>query len=81
MPAVRSPDSIRSTLTSAGAMTLYMELYDSVSGALIARVIDPELSEDANFQTQGARITNKKAADEILRKWAQALSTHLGNLE
>jgi hypothetical protein len=81
MPAIRSPDAVRSTLTSAGGMTLYMELYDSATGALIARVIDPELSEDANFETQGARITNKKAADEILGKWARALSAHLGDIE
>jgi len=63
---------------SAGEMTLYMEMYDSATSTLIARVVDPEADDDG-FAKQANRVTNKAAADRILRHWAELLAKHLGN--
>ena len=41
-PDTMSPGMEVTLVASAGEMTLYMELYDSLSSELLARVIDPE---------------------------------------
>ncbi len=67
-------------IASAGQMTLYAELYDSVSGQLIATVTDPE--SDKGFGGIGIRAnraTNKAAEDEIVRRWADTLASHLSH--
>ena len=65
---------------SAGQMTLFMELYDSVSGSIIARVLDAQAS-DRHFAFEANRVTNKREADLILRQWADALRGHLGTVK
>ena len=62
---------------SAGQMTLYMELFDSATGAIIARVIDAKASDRA-FAFEATRTTNKAEADRILRGWARELASHIG---
>jgi len=64
---------------SAGSMTLYLELYDSVTSTLLARVIDPR-ADDRAFAQRASRVTNKSAADRILRHWADLLAQHLGTI-
>lgn len=70
----------RTLIRSAGAMTLYMELYDSATSTLIARVVDPQ-ADDQAFTEVANRVTNKAAADKILQSWADLLSTHLGTVK
>jgi hypothetical protein len=65
-------------VNSAGGMTLYMELYDSATSTLIARVVDPQADNDGLAQVAN-RVTNKAAADRILRQWAELLAKHLGD--
>lgn len=79
-PDVMSATRSRSFVTSAGSMTLYMELYDSVTSDLIAKVIDPEASDRGGFAMEANRVTNRSEADRILRKWASLLSSHLGTV-
>jgi hypothetical protein len=62
---------------SAGSMTLYMEMYDSATSKLLARVIDPE-ADDRGFAQAANRATNQQAADRLLRDWAELLAKHLG---
>jgi hypothetical protein len=57
-------------------MTLYLELYDSVSNTLLARAMDPKADRRGLAQSAN-RVTNKAAADRILRQWASALRAHL----
>jgi len=58
---------------SAGQMTLYLELYDSVTSDLIARLIDAEVDSGlGTIQWQNA-VTNRAAADRILKRWADRL--------
>lgn len=66
--------------SSAGSMTLYMELYDSTTNTLLARIIDPQYDEEAIAQRMNS-VTNMAAADRILTKWAKALSEHLGSAQ
>ena len=67
----------RVVVRSAGQMTLYMELFDSATGAIIARVMDAQAS-DHGFAMQANRVTNRAEADQILRGWAKELAEHLG---
>ena len=79
-PDLQSADLSRTYVTSAGSMTLYMELYDSVTGDIIAKVLDPQVS-DRGFRFEANRMTNKTEADRILRKWAGLLRSHLGTVQ
>ena len=63
---------------SAGSMTLYVEMYDSATSTLIARVVDPQ-SDKEGMAKVANRVTNKAAADRILRHWAELLAKHLGD--
>jgi len=67
-----------SFVASAGQMTLYMELLDGKTGDLIARVVDAEADRVGGYSN---RVTNKADADIILRRWATALSKHLGEVK
>jgi len=63
---------------SAGQMTLYLELFDSITSDLLARVIDPEAARNMGgafgWQTSASNLT---AADEILKKWSDTLLKYL----
>ena len=80
-PDVMSASRSRVYVTSAGSMTLYMELYDSVTGDIIARVLDPEAADRGGFAMEANRVTNRAEADRILRKWAGLLRSHLGTVQ
>lgn len=80
-PDMQSASMSRTYVSSAGSMTLYMELYDSVTGDIIAKVIDPEAADRGGFAMQANRVTNKTEADRILRKWAGLLRSHLGAVQ
>jgi len=82
---VNAPDTMSAGMTrtftaSAGQMTLYIELYDSVTNAIIARAIDPQADRGfGTFQISNS-VTNTADADRIIRKWADILRSHLGDL-
>jgi len=63
--------------TSAGQMTLYMELYDSTTDVLLARVIDPEESRDFGSFAVRNEVTNMADANRILKQWADTLGDFL----
>ncbi len=58
---------------SAGAMTLYLEFFDSVSSALLGRVVDRKNARDIGNIQMANRVTNKAEADRLFRKWAGLL--------
>ena len=80
---VTAPDLMRSdvrttVVRSAGQMTLHLELWDSATNTILARIMDPQ--EDESFGGMGrraSRVTNKAAMDDILRDWAGKLRKHL----
>lgn len=64
----------RTYTSSAGEMTLYVEIYDSVTGSLIAKALDRRAdNKNGQFYTWTNSVTNKAAADRILKGWAQIL--------
>ena len=79
-PDVRSASMSRTFVRSAGSMTLYLELYDSSTNTLLARVIDPQADREG-FAREANRMSNRVAADRILREWATLLASHLGELQ
>jgi hypothetical protein len=64
---------------SAGSATLYLELFDGVSGELLARVVDAEEAGDYGVATVRNSVTNRADAQRMLRKWADALGAYLQN--
>jgi hypothetical protein len=74
-PDTMTPGMSATFSASAGQMTLYMELFDSVTSEIIARVVDAEGGRDHGMIRN--RATNKAEADRILRKWADILRSHL----
>ena len=63
---------------STGQMTLYLELYDSVSSELLARVIDASAAggSGGSFGWQTS-VGNLMAADQILKQWSDRLEKYL----
>jgi hypothetical protein len=78
-PDILSASRTRTFVDSAGSMTLYMELYDATTETLLARVVDPQ-ADDPAWAQRADRVTNKAAADRILRDWAQLLTRRLGEV-
>jgi hypothetical protein len=56
--------------SSAGEMTLNMELYDSATHALIGRVIDRRKDYNSSFMTRSSSVTNRSEATRMMRQWA-----------
>jgi hypothetical protein len=79
---IEAPDSLSEVdqmtfSASAGQMTLYLELYDSVTSDILARIIDPESGQGMGRIQWQNEVTNKAEADKILKKWADILRKHL----
>jgi hypothetical protein len=73
-PETNAPGRTTQYITSAGEMTLYVELYDSMTGDLIAKAIDRQIDKENNrMYTWANSSTNKVAADLILNGWADIL--------
>ena len=77
---VNAPDTPRAGrsktyTTSAGEMTLYIELYDSITGDLIAKALDRRIDNPSRsgHYTWTNSVTNKAAANRILKGWATIL--------
>jgi len=71
-----TPTAGRSTTytSSAGEMTLYVEIYDSVTGDLLAKALDRRIdSAMGGYYTWTNSVTNKAAAERILKGWAEIL--------
>ena len=82
---VNAPDlmsaGINATVVrSAGQMTLFLELWDSSTNTLLARVMDAAADNDA-FAKQANRVTNTQAADRILSDWAHELRVRLDEIK
>lgn len=79
---IAAPDTMeagrtRSFSASAGQMTLFLELYDGVTGDLIARAVDPQQATDYGHVRIRNSVTNRADADRILKRWADTLGTFL----
>lgn len=73
-PETSEPGRRNNYVSSAGEMTLYIELYDSVTGDIIAKAMDRKADRrNDGFYTWANSVTNKAAAERILKGWATLL--------
>jgi hypothetical protein len=75
---VTAPDTMaagrgRTFATSAGQMTLFVELYDSATSELLARAIDRRSGRSSGPIEWQTGVSNRAQAEKILKKWASVL--------
>lgn len=80
-PDLMTPGMSETVVASAGSMTLYLELYDGKTQAIIARIIDPEAADNVGIAQVANRVTNTADFDRVLRRWAEILNSHLAQLK
>ena len=61
---------------SAGAMTIYLELWDSASNTILARVVDAR-ADPSVYGQRSSSVTNRAAAERMMRSWADELRSRL----
>jgi hypothetical protein len=79
---VTSPDTMEggaTYATSTGHATLTLELFDSVSSELLARVIDTQAGGETSPIGGSNKGVNQEDANRIMTKWAKLLATSLQN--
>ena len=73
-PDLGLAENVYTLTATAGVATLYIELYDSVSGAILARIIDRQAATNTNNTLRYAnKFTNREAATKMLSDWAGLL--------
>ncbi len=81
VPDASSAGRSRTYTTTAGSATLYIELYDSVTGDILARAVDKKVARNAGgYVTYTNRVTNRADARKMLGKWAELLRDKLDEL-
>jgi len=76
-PDLMSPGRSATFVQSAGTMTIYLELWDSASNTILARVIDAQADPNVYGGQQSSSVTNRAAADRMMRNWADELRGRL----
>lgn len=78
-PALNSPGMSRTYTADPGQMTLYLELYDSVSSAILAKAMDAQdAGRAAPTMSYSTGVNNIAAADRVLKRWANEIAGHFG---
>jgi hypothetical protein len=80
-PDIMTAGMSQTVVASAGSMTLYLELYDGKTNAIIARIIDPEAADNVGLAQVANRVTNTADFDRVLRRWAEILNKHLAQVK
>jgi hypothetical protein len=77
-PDTRQTGRSRTYTAETGAATIYLELFDSLSGATIGRAIDRQSAgQTRTFATVANRVTNRADARRVFVGWADQLVTFL----
>jgi len=72
-----SPGRTRSYTESAGRMTLKLQLFDSVTGDLIAMASDRREAPRRGYMQWTTSATNRAEARQMMQRWAKALRERL----
>lgn len=80
-PDLMTAGMSQSFVASTGSMTLYLELYDGKTQAIIARIIDAEAGNDGGIAEVANRVTNTADFDRIVLRWAKQLNSHLAQVK
>jgi hypothetical protein len=79
-PDVRSAGRSRTYTATGGAATLYLELFDSLSGEIVGRAADRRGARNTGgFATASNRVTNRADARREFRVWAGTLVAFLNS--
>ena len=76
-PDTGAPGMSRTFVVSAGQMTLLLELYDSETGAVLARVVDRQEGRNAGRMQISNSVMNAGEAAQIANGWARILKKAL----
>ena len=76
-PDTNTAGRSRTFSASAGAATLYLELFDSVNGTIIGRAADRQASRRGGTMTWSNRVSNSAEARRAFRGWADQLRSFL----
>ena len=73
-PDTRTTTNVRTYTSSAGTATIYVELFDSMTGDIVGRAADRRKARDAGDMTiLSNRLTNRADASRMFRTWADML--------
>lgn len=77
-PDTNSAGRSRTFVASAGAATVYIELFDSVSGSIIGRAADRRAARNAGGSVSWSnRLMNRSEGRRMMTVWAERLRTFL----
>jgi hypothetical protein len=76
-PDTMRPYNSRQYTDSAGEMTLKLELYDSVTGDLLATASDRRISPYRGYPQWTTSVSNRADSRRMLQQWAQSLRKKL----
>ena len=64
-------------LTQIGAVTLVLEIRDSITDAILVRAIDNSIIGDDRVMTRSNRVTNATEVKRVIRRWSSTLRERL----
>ena len=76
-PDTRSPGITHTFTEQAGRMTLKLEIYDAVTGDLIAAASDRQESPRRGYYQWTTSVSNRADARRMLERWAKDLRERL----
>ena len=80
-PDIDRPSRSRSYVREAGVATLYLEVFDSETGEILARIVDKKRGRDNGWMQEANRVTNTHDARVIFKSWAKRLNEQLEKVE
>ena len=81
-PDIQTAGRSHTFTTTAGTATLYLELYDSVTGDKLAWLMHGiAANNNASFMTMSNSVTNTQAAKRAMRRWATQLRDGLDEVK
>ena len=79
-PDTMSAGRSKTFVNSAGAATLFIELYDSVTGEILARAIDRKADRGSGMMQWSTSARNRMEARKIIRGWADTLRERMDEI-
>jgi len=76
-PSNSSPGRSRTYVMDAGSMTLALQVYDAVTGTLLAVAYDHQRGSQFGTLQWATSVSNRAAAASILKGWAEQLKQDL----